>query len=467
MVWRRHGVAGVAVGTVLAACFLSACSDSGESSGKPGQPERSKQPALAKLSLPSGYDASRGWDAVLPWLPQKVGSIPVTPVGSDGVGLLQAASGGYSVRVHEASSGAIRWSGKPWTPPAEVSGAEGDGTEAAEIPDVTAVSAGGREYVVAWAHGLRGKDQLHNGREVVDLVVYPADSKGQKVAPAREISVPVSARPGQVHVSGADGSLLVSWGGDGLYGTSAAKVDVSTGTVTSFGKADALLSQCADTTGCSGSMVLSATSQGPVVAMGSGGFGVPGGWLSSSVKPDGISAKSGFLGALNGRAYGVSGTNLLASWRTGQYGDATPVWAVHDTASGRIKAQMACAAKESSGSSGGSYAVVSSPNGRYLAAGPVAFDLETKKGVCLQGDGNRKTINVASVSDAGVAYGAVEAADASEPSGPVVAKVVLKSSASSVLKAGTEVPIAHVGDNGLIVRRDGADQVQVCLRRMR
>ncbi|MGX5185729.1 hypothetical protein ACWKT5_23625 [Streptomyces avermitilis] len=422
---------------------------------------------MAKLSLPSGYDASRGWDAVLAWLPQKVDSIPVTPVGSDGVGLLQAASGGYSVKVHEASTGAIRWVGKPWTPPAEVSGAEGDGTDAAEIPDVTAVSAGGREYVVAWAHGMRGKDQLHNGREVVDLVVYPADSKGQDVAPAREISVPISARPGQVHVSGADGSLLVSWGGDGLYGTSAAKVDVSTGTITSFGKADALLPQCADTTGCSGSMVLSATSKGPMVAVGSGGFGVPGGWLSSDVKPAGVAAKSGFLGALNGRAYGVSGTNLLASWRTGKYGDASPVWAVHDTANGRIRAQMACAAKESSGSSGSSYAVVSSPNGRYLAAGPVAFDLETKKGVCLQGDGDRKTINVASISDAGVAYGAVEAADASDASGPVVAEVVLKTGASSVLKAGTEVPIAHVGDNGLMVRRDAADQVQVCLRRMR
>jgi hypothetical protein len=320
---------------------------------------------------------------------------------------------------------------------------------------------------VAWAHGLEGKDQLHSGREVVVLVVYPADSKGQEVEPAREISVPVSARPGQVHVSGADGSLLVSWGGDGLYGTSAAKVDVSTGTVSSFGKADALLPQCAATTGCSGSTVLSATSQGPVVAMGSGGFGVPGGWLSSSVTPEGVSPKSGFLGALNGRAYGVSGTDLIASWRTGKYGDSTPVWAVHDTADGRIKAQLACAAKESSGSAGRSYAVVSSPNGRYLAAGPVAFDLETKKGVCLEGDGNRKTINVASISDSGVAYGAVEAADASDTSDPVIAEVVLKTGAASVLKAGTEVPIAHAGGSGLLVRRDGADQVQVCLRRMR
>ncbi|MET9777680.1 hypothetical protein ABZ023_26055 [Streptomyces sp. NPDC006367] len=458
---------GAAVGMVLAASLLSACSDARESSGKPGQPERSEQDALAKLALPSGYDARRGWDAVLPWLPPKVASIPVAPVKSDGVAILQAASGGYSVRVHEASTGAIRWSGKPWTPPAELSGAEGDGGEAAEIPDVTAVTAGGREYVVAWAHGMQGKDQLHNGREVVVLVAYPADSKGQEVTPAREISVPVSARPGQVHVSGAEGSLLVSWGGDGLYGTSAAKVDVSTGTVSSFGKADALLPQCADTTGCSGSTVLSATSQGPVVAMGSGGFGVPGGWLSSSVTPDGVSAKSGFLGALNGRAYGVSGTDLLASWRTGKYGDSTPVWTVHDTADGRIKAQMACAANESQGSAGNSYAVVSSPNGRYLAAGPVAFDMETKKGVCLQGDGNRKTINVASINDAGVAYGAVEAADASDPSDPVLAEIVLKTGASSVLKIGTEVPITHAGDSGLIVRRDGADQVQVCLRRMR
>ncbi|MFD7552453.1 hypothetical protein [Streptomyces sp. NPDC059816] len=368
--------------------------------------------------------------------------------------------------MHEAPSGAIRWSGRSWTPPAEVDGAEGDGSAAAEIPDLTAVAVSGREYVVAWAHGMQGKDQLHSGREVVDLLVYPADGKDQGLAPTRTISVPVSARPGQVHVTGADGALLVSWGGDGLYGTSAAKVDVATGTVTAFGKADGLLPQCADTVGCSGSVVMSATSQGPVVAMGSGGFRVPDGWLSSSVKPDGVSAKSGFLAPLDGRAYGATGTSILASWRTGEYGDATPVWAVHDTASGRIKPQMSCAAKEPSGSSG-SYAVMSSPNGRYLAAGPVVFDLERKKGLCLQGDGNRRTINIASISDAGVAYGAVEAPDAAGSSAPVVAEVALKTGASSVLKAGTEVPISYAGDSGLIVRRNEADQVQVCLRPMR
>ncbi|MFI6689546.1 hypothetical protein [Streptomyces sp. NPDC050485] len=422
---------------------------------------------MAKIALPSHYDSSRGWDAVLPWLPPKVHSIPVTTVKSGGVGLLQAASGGYSVRLHDAATGEVRWSSKAWTPPTEVQGAEGDGDSVAEIPDVTTTSAGGREYVVAWAHGMRGKDELHNGREVVDLAVYPADSQGQAVAPVREISVPVSARPGQMHVTGADGSLLVSWGGDGLYGTSAAGVDVSSGKVTSFGDADALLPQCAATMGCSGSTAVSATSKGPVVAMGSGGFGVPGGWLSSSVQPDGVPAKSGFLGALNGRVYGASGSDLLASWRTVTSGEGPVVWAVHDVENGRIKAQMVCAAKESSGSSGNAYAAVSSPNGRYLAAGPVAFDLETKKGVCLQGDGNRKTVNVASVSDAGVAYGAVEAADGTGQSGPVVAEVVLSTGSSSVLKAGTEVPIAHAGSNGLIVRRDAAGQVQVSLRPMR
>ncbi|MEE1737056.1 hypothetical protein PUR49_11170 [Streptomyces sp. BE147] len=452
---------------MLAASLLSACSDAGEPSAKPGLQEPSKRAELAKLVLPSHYDAGHGWDAVLPWLPPRVRSIPVTTAKSGGVGLLQTASGGYSVRLHDAATGRIRWSSKAWTPPAEVQGAEGDGSNAAEIPDLTTASAGGREYIVAWAHGMRGKDQLHNGGEVVVLMVYPADSQGEAVAPEREISVPVSARPGEVRVASADGALLVSWGGDGLYGTSAAGVDVSSGKVTSFGDADVLLPQCAATTGCSGSTVVSATAKGPVVAIGSGGFGVPGGWLSSSVQPVGVPAKSGFLGALNGRAYGASGSNLLASWRTGTSGDGTAVWTVHDVESGRIKAQMACATKGLSGSSGNAYAVVSSPNGSYVAAGPVAFDLKAKKGVCLQGDGNRKTIDVASISDDGVAYGAVEAADDSTRSAPVIAEVALKTGRSSVLKSGTEVPVAHAGSSGLIVRRDAADQVQVSLRRMR
>ncbi|MEU9037977.1 hypothetical protein AB0D45_24175 [Streptomyces sp. NPDC048352] len=65
----------------------------------------------------------------------------------------------------------------------------------AEIPDVTSVEIDGRGYVVAYTHGLRGKDQLHDGAEIVRLAVFRADAKGESVKPLREIDMPVSADP--------------------------------------------------------------------------------------------------------------------------------------------------------------------------------------------------------------------------------------------------------------------------------
>lgn len=74
------------------------------------------------------------------------------------------------------------------------------------------------------------------------------------------------------------------------------------------------------------------------------------------------------------------------------------------------------------------YPVVSSPDGRYLAAGPVVFDLEQKKGVLLQGDGNRKTFVPAAIRDDCAAYGAVREDAVTDDTEVVAAQVGLTAS---------------------------------------
>lgn len=197
-------------GVALAAVLLAGCGggDNGHENGKGGGPDATNQAEpLAKLSVPSAYDAAKGWDEALNWVPESVGTLPVSVVPSSGaVAMMYAASNGYTVKVRAADSGQVRWTSAPWNPPTQVDGAEGDPEygEAAEIPDVTGIEQDGHGYVVAYAHGMRGKDDLHEGTEVVRLAVYPVDASGSSAKPLRQIDVPVSADPGEVQVSSVE-----------------------------------------------------------------------------------------------------------------------------------------------------------------------------------------------------------------------------------------------------------------------
>ncbi|MET7643946.1 hypothetical protein ABZS83_09930 [Streptomyces sp. NPDC005426] len=357
-------------------------------------------------------------------------------------------------------------------------GAGGDPAEgeAAEIPDVVAAEQDGHEYVVAYAHGLRGKDDLHEGVEVVRLLVYPADATGASVKPLRQIDVPVNADPGEIHVSTTGGRVLVGWGAEGPYPEASHAVDLATGRTIAYDNADELMSQCAQADFCSGSRVMAATADGPLVGMGDGGFGMPGRWFSDTVRPDGVAARSGLLETHNGMVYGATGGHLLAGWSTtGKYGsDTDPVWSVHDVRTGKLQAAMTCGyglGDNMGGSNNGDkreYPLVASPNGRYLAAGPLAFDLGRKKGICLAQDGDRKSIAIASIRDDGTAYGAVEEGSAADDTDPVVAQIDLTSGPDSakVLDMGTNAPyLTGVKGAGVFLSRDDDDNFRVSLRR--
>ncbi|MEU4200786.1 hypothetical protein AB0F64_12640 [Streptomyces sp. NPDC026294] len=464
----RSVAAVVVLAAVVAGCGSS--SKAGKGGGQPGEEGAAAAKPLAKLAVPAAYDPAKGWDESLNWVPESVTTLPVTAVpGSDAVAVMQVASSGYTVTARATDSTRVLWRSAPWNPPTPVEGAQGGPGEKAEIPDVTGVEQDGHRYIVAYAHGLRGKDDLHKGTEVVRLALYPAEAGGTAVKPVREIDVPVSASPGKVRVQASGGRLLVAWGEAGAYPSSSAAVDVATGKVIAYKDANQLLPQCAQAIACSSSRVIAATEEGPLVAMGGGGFGIPGRWFSDAVRPKDVDAKTGILGSWNGSVYGADAGNVLVGWHTGgTYGsDDNALWSVHDLRTGALKARLACAQDVANDTrSTRDYAVVTSANGRYLAAGPVAFDLQRKQGICLKGDGNRKTVAVHSIRDDGTAYGVVEDQPADHDTAVIVGlNLKTATGTSKVLGAGTEVPYQTTPrGSGVFVTRDEDKNVRVSVR---
>ncbi|MCJ0871197.1 hypothetical protein [Streptomyces sp. AP-93] len=474
-------------GIVLSVTLAAGCSGSGGGAGGAdaangkgrtgafGEQLEAAGPTV-KLSVPPQYDGSKGWDETLGWVPESVGSLPVASVPRTGsVALLYGSPEGYTVKTR-AADGRAGWSSAPWKVPIPVNADEGgtSSDEVAEIPDLTDVEVDGRGYVVAYAHGMSGKDALHEGTEVVRLAVFPADSSGVGVKPLREVDVPVSGSAQQVRVSADGGRLLVAYGERGPYPRSGVAVDVTTGSVTPYEDPNKLLPQCTQATLCQTSRVMAVSPDGPLVSMGLGyGFGVPGRWFSDSVRPDGVPSKAPVLERWNGRAYGVTNGRLLASWANGGKDgepDRPPTWSVHDVRTGALPARMECAYKETPGilDQSPAHATIASPSGRYLAAGPVTFDVERKKGICLEGDGNRKTISLASIRDDGTAYGVVDNGEATA-SEAVVAQIDLNSASgdAKVLGAGVDIPLLTdvAGGGGLFLARDDNKNLRVSLRR--
>ncbi|MEU6092777.1 hypothetical protein ABZ865_39690 [Streptomyces sp. NPDC047085] len=473
-------VRAVAGAVLLAAVSLASCSGEKEgghkgSSGSALNPFQQAK-SLAKLSVPAAYDAREGWDTTLGGVPKRVANTPVAAVpGAGEVASIQGAPNGYTTIVRAADTGRIRWSSAPWNIPTPD---DGDDDES-QTPGLTVVDQDGREYIVAYAHGVRGKDALHDGTAVVSLAVYAADGHGASVKPLRQIDLRVKGEP-MVRVSADGGRVLVGLGGDidsGMYPEQSIAVDVVTGRSTAYDHPHDLLSPCGQAD-CAGGRVIAATPDGPLIGVDNGGFGLAGHWFSDSVRPRGTE-RTGDLAPFNGLAYGVIHGQVLAGWQTPDEENGTaadPVWSVHDLRTGRLQASMTCGYGLNNEINAGNYgsnreySVVASPDGRYLAAGPVAFDLQSKKGVCLAKSGSRKGLAIVSIRDDGTAYGAVQQDSTADGTEPVTVQVDLNAGpdAARALGSGTTVPfVTSVKGAGLFLSRDNNGALRVSLRRER
>ncbi|WP_326809652.1 hypothetical protein OG533_39585 (plasmid) [Streptomyces sp. NBC_01186] len=331
-----------------------------------------------------------------------------------------------------------------------------DTGQKAEIPDVITVTEDGREYVVVWSHGMKGKDKLHDGQEVVQLSVFPATSSGNAATPERRITVPVDVKLSEeLEVRDGGHGVLVTWGGQ------TAAANIRTGKVTPYEKADKLLEQC-DDSACFDSKVRALTSAGPVVGTDGGkGFGVPDRWFSEDHPP---------RGKTSGELLAATDEHLIASWTeddSGFGGDGSdPVFAVHDPETGAIEARTTCTDdgySEGNIWDGGSEPPPStSPNGRYLVAGSVAFDLKEKRGICLTGDSDTKKLVLLSVQDDGTAYGGTSAEDTDEEQSTAVA-VPLTSGRPKALPEGTQVPLVVSRGTGGFLTSNKNDELSVAI----
>ncbi|MGP3979329.1 hypothetical protein ACTWQF_36040 [Streptomyces sp. 8N114] len=458
-----RGVRVLSCAVVLAAVAVG-CSGSSEGDGRSGGGTGGKGPGgqdqpperLKKFSVPGEYDSTQGWQQTIHGLPENPSAIPGTlAVKSKSLAYLLTGPNGYVLQSRTLDSGRLRWASKKWNPPTPTWNADGDADlgKEAEVPDVTTVTEDGREYIVAWAHGLKGKDELHDGKEVVQLSVFPADASSEAVAPDRTVTVPAEV--------GLSDELEVRDGGHGVlvtWGEQAAAVNIRTGKVKQYKDANGLLEQCDGM--CFDSKVKALTGAGPVVGTEEG-FGVPGRWFNEDHAPKGTES---------GELLAAADEHLLASWETEDdsgFGDSDAVFAVHDPETGAIEARTTCSEDGYSDGKnmwgeGSAPPPSTSPNGRYLVAGSVAFDLKKKRGICLAGDGDRKKIILASVRDDGTAYGGTDAEDSDEGQSTGVA-VSVASGRPKALADGTEVPVDVSPKAGVFLTRGKNDEPGVAI----
>ncbi|MFI9019163.1 hypothetical protein ACIGZI_34570 [Streptomyces griseus] len=399
-----------------------------------------------KLPVPPGFDHARGWQDSLTWVPDGATSRPFAAAPRSGaVALLKKKGDAYVVEVRDEETGALRFAGEPWRAPQplELYGEE------ASTPGVEIVVQDGVEHLVLWAHGREGEDGLSKGEEVVALAVYALDARGTSAAPARVVSVTYDGGRSAARVrDGGAGALITSERGD-----ESVSVDARSGKVRRYPSTLELAGTC-ERVGCGGgSKVRAVTEKGPVVAHSSGGFGVPDVWNNSRFVPPGADAE----GVEKDRARAVTAQpgHVVASWTAGDGGDG--VWAVHAAESGEVEAEARCEEGPSDDSPSSL-----SPDGRYLTAGPLAFDLKEGKGFCFAETAQRRGVTLLSVGDDGVAYGLAKAdpsvgGDASPAESPDAGAftagravtIPLSTGKAKALPEGVHPPVLSLGKAGV------------------
>ncbi|GHH88299.1 hypothetical protein [Streptomyces capitiformicae] len=384
------------------------------------------------------------------------------PVTTDGetVAYILRSDDGYAVQARDGATGKVRWTGARYQVPTPITDEPNLGyyEDELEIPQVTVVRQGGRTYVAAWSHGEQAGDALAKSQEVVQVDLYAMDGSGSSVAPLRRVSVPVStvsAFTVKVYDSGGDAGLVVSWHEPSRH--LGATVDVTTGKVTEYDDPSKLVPQCPSA--CVYGDVVAATPKGAVGTNNLGGFGVKGSWASQDIAPEAADpGKTSVGGYVSGTFAGVDSGMFLATWKSAD-GSDTRLWSAHDLHSGRLLASMACGEEGTDNVT----AAVTSPNGRYLALDSVVFDVKAGKGLCLVGDGTRRTINIRALTDDGTMYGETDA----DNGGKSAIELNVNTNSPKALSEGTQLPAAVLKEGAVFTLRENGAGLRISVRQER
>lgn len=321
----------------------------------------------AQLAVPALYDTSRGWTSDLRGTQHP---LPHT----DAVGVFDAEPRQFTVL--DVTSGDTLWTGAKLQ-------AAGEDMRYESL----SATAGGKDYLVAWATGTTDGDVVSKGSEITTIDIFPAEGSGEAVKPARHVEL--------------DGEGVVLDGGGGLMvknqdGDVITTVDLASGATEEYDLYDVEPPESE----CNLCGVLSemegVTAGGPLLwneGLGSDtALWVPGGWAGSDVQEDARLAPSLILEDV-----------LVVRWRA--KGATHVTRAALDSATGEVRAEVQC---EPEGGMSGFTAEDTptlSSNGRYLVTGNVVFDMEQGTGHCFEETENDKPVAFTGVSDSGVAFG--------------------------------------------------------------
>jgi hypothetical protein len=419
---------GKAAATVAAASCLTfavaACGGGGGGGPKAasgGQPSASGAPtAQAPVwKAPAGFGTGKGraWTltrgSYAAWA-----AVP----GVAGVAELDGKGSGYRLTLRDALTGSVRWrSGTIHT--------LGTAT-----PGLVSTIANGQAYVAVWSQGKDGSGA--KAGDAYSLVIFPGNNAGDSVT-GSQVVVPDASHTARPVTAGPAGLLAAV--GAGEY----ASVAPQTGLITRYAaKKQGDPAGCGK--GCGGKQVVAVTAKGALVSTaGSGGaggaFGVPKHWKT----------------ARYGSVWSAAGGRLVAAWTTkkgGAAGKTAATWGVLDPATGKALATVACGTLPRS--SAAAPASSASTAGRYVVAGPAAFDLDTHTGYCLKG---AQAGTFTTVSDDGTAYAATTAGGAEKINLTKAARGT--SGVVTALPAGTVLPKADLASAAIFEKGTGANRV--------
>jgi hypothetical protein len=426
-------VAGVIVLALLLLLSMCGGGEGGRAADdKPRKPARHSAAPLTRLTVPSAYDTSQGWEISNAGISN---ASPQYAIAQDSgrIGYLERVDDErFRLRTLNAATGRPGWTGLPWHPPAS----------ADRFPRLLSVAKNGREYFVTWSYGKADEDALTTADTFVALDLYDVEDGTRQ-----RVEVPWPAAP---TVSGTGPGILIS---DGR--TRSAVVDPVSGEITQV--PETALGHPRGCTGCRRLTEVRGVTGKGLLLSGDPGFWVRGGWYSRNVAPARADPASGVPAS-------VAPGYVLAKWQPAKGSkDAGTydIWAVHDTAAGKPLVQVRC---HKPAIEPGEYPkAVLAPDGGYLVAGNLAFDLERRKAYCFEQSDGSKPLTLTTVTDSGTAYGATSArspADALAGGGNPV-ELDLATAVPQALGPNVRLPGAETAGVGIFSWTDTKDRLHL------
>ncbi|MET7778084.1 hypothetical protein ABZU94_29135 [Streptomyces mirabilis] len=459
----------------LALGALAGCSDTSGGKAEPTAGATRKAAAPVRLPVPDGFDTGTGWSTSASPEATDVESgssgFPLVTVAPKSGLVVQAAADGSRVRAFSLASGKTVWT---FTPRALTSARTG----------VFVQEGKAGEKVVLARQGKTSGSGLNTSRRTITIDVIAADSTSKATADHHlDLTVPDDTASS---FTATDSGFLVGPVTDGVH-EKAVAIDAATGAQRTVQKKTMTVSGCGSGSCAVQASPAFATAQGVVSAFQQQdgcdqwaeggtpctyGFRVGDAWTSTSVAPSGMHV---------GIPLAVTGQYLVAAWHTSDTQTDPPaltdtdktILAVHDLATGKIKARVSCTSADAltlqPGAAQSSTRL--SPNGDFLVSGQAGFDLATGRGHCFTSTASTKGIDLTAVADDGTAYGIVHVVDDTEATSlygrlPIAqdgtdtperdsARVSVRSGTAKALAAASEVPLYVAADgHGLFRTRD-------------